>query len=296
MGFEQALEALYAGDCAELSRLLDRDPSLVHARRAGAEVPYNGYFCEPTLLHHVAGNPLIKPLPQTIVGLTEVILHKGAEVDAATRAGPDQPRDIGWSTLGLAATSSTAREAGCQEQLMQRLLDRGADPNFRNGGPLIGAMYYGEGAAAAFLARHGAEVDLIAAAGLGLTERMAAFFSARGKIRPGARTSVHYSQEPRPEPETAEDVIALAFASMGGHLPAIDLLMSHGANVNARPPFDHRATALHWAALRDHGALIRALLDRRADPELRDSSFHGTPLDWAHHNSSESAAAALSAG
>ena len=154
MGFEQALEALYAGDCAELSRLLDRDPSLVHARRAGAEVPYNGYFCEPTLLHHVAGNPLIKPLPETIVGLTEVILHKGAEVDAATRAGPDQPRDIGWSTLGLAATSSTAREAGCQEQLMQPLLDRGADPNFRNGGPLIGALYYGEGAAAAFLARH----------------------------------------------------------------------------------------------------------------------------------------------
>src|SRR5690349_19243402 len=102
---EAALAAFYAGDVALLERLLRADPTLVHARVASAEGHYCGYFHQATLLHHVAGNPTLQPLPTETVELARLLLDFGAEVDAATRQGPAQPHDIGWSAFGLVATS-----------------------------------------------------------------------------------------------------------------------------------------------------------------------------------------------
>jgi hypothetical protein len=38
---------------------------------------------------------------------------------SVTRPGPAQPDDIGWSTLGLVATSDAARRAGHQRPLLE---------------------------------------------------------------------------------------------------------------------------------------------------------------------------------
>jgi uncharacterized protein len=281
---EAALDVFYAGDAAALERLLRAEPSLLHARVTSAEGPYCGYFHQAALLHHIAGNPFIRPLPVETTELARLILELGAEADAATQPGPAQPDDIGWSTLGLVATSDTARRSGYQKPLLELLLAQGADIDFRNGGPLVGALYYGEAEAARFLVERGARYDLVTAAGLGRIDLMARFVRDDGALAPDAHSLVHYSQV-RDRPATRADILGLAliFASMGGHRDAAAWLLDRGASVHARPPFDHAATPLHWAALRGHAEVASLLLERGADRTVRDASFHGTPQGWAEH-------------
>ncbi len=52
-------------------------------------------------------------------------------------------------------------------------------------------------------------------------------------------------------------------------------------------------TALHDAAWRDDVDLIDLLLDRGADPRIRDGMHHSTPWGWADYNESTAAAARL---
>ena len=94
--------------------------------------------------------------------------------------------------LGLVATSLDAREAGHQRPLMDLLLEHRADRDFRNGGPLVGAVYYGEVEAARFLIENGARCDLISAAGAGRVDLMAAFV-VDGQLRSDAHTLTQYS-------------------------------------------------------------------------------------------------------
>jgi ankyrin repeat protein len=282
--FDAALDALHSGDVARLSRLIDDDPTLVDARAAGETGPYCGYFHRATLLHHVAGNPLIFPLPANVRALAELLLERGASVDAVTSPGPTQPEDIGWTTLGLVASSSEARRAGQQQALMALLLASGASVDARNGGVLMGALYYGEIEAARFLAERGATVDLVAAAGLGAIERASVFVANDGTLASSAHRLVHYSQckqRPASDQETLD--LALVYASMNGHDEVVTWLLDRGARAAARALFDHRATALHWAALRGHGAVVECLLARGADPTLRDETYDGTPRAWAEH-------------
>lgn len=291
---EAALDVFYAGDAAALERLLRAEPSLLHARVSSAEGHYCGYFHEVTLLHHVAGNPFIRPLPEETTDLARLILGLGAEVDAATRPGPAQPDDIGWSTLGLVATSDAARRAGHQRPLLELLLARGANIDFRNGGPLVGALYYGEAEAARFLVEHGARYDLVTAAGLGRIDLMARFVRDDGTLAPDAHALVHYSQV-RDRPASHADILGLAlvFASFSGNRDAAAWLLDRGASVNARPPFDHTATPLHWAALRGHAEVASLLLDRGADRAVRDTSFEATPQGWAEHAGHRAVAALI---
>ncbi len=279
-----ALDRLYAGDLEGLRALLTAHPSLVHARAVSVTPPYDGYFHGATLLHHVAGNPTVHPLPASTPELARAILAHGAEVDAATEAGPSQPDDVGWTTLGLVASSLDARAAGHQLPLLELLLAHGADPGARQGGTLMGALYYGEQDAARYLAAHGAPVDLIAAAGLGRIDLMAPFVTASGALAPEAHTLVHYGlTRVRPASDAERLTLALVYAALGGHADAAAWLLDRGADPAARAPFDHGATPLHWAAYRGHAGVVELLLRRGADRTLEDATFHGTPRGWAEH-------------
>lgn len=294
----EARAFLGAGDAPALAALLEAMPALVHERWQGSDPPYDGYFHGATLLHHVAGNPddwlKGRPLPPTVCELVRVLLDAGAEVDAVTMQGPSQPSDIGWTALGLAATSSAARSAGVQLELLAALLARGADPGARNGGVLMGALYYGEEAAARWVAArlreasppHG-RLDLVAAAALGRVDLMATFVRRGGRLAPGAHSLVHYSQIAMPAEPSDADVVALAlcYAAKMGQLAAMAWLRDElGADVSRRPFFDHRCTALHWAAHGGHDGCVQWLLDAGADPHAVDSSYSGSPADWAAHH------------
>jgi len=194
----------------------------------------------------------------------------------------------------LVATSGDARAAGHQRALLELLIRRGADVNFHNGGPLIGALYYGEFEAARFLVEHGARVDLIAAAGLGRIDLMQRFFRPGGEIGDDAHTLVHYGQKAsRPQSTDAILGVALTYACLGGHRAAVEWLIAHAASASERTQFDHEATPLHWAALHGHREVCEALLIAGASRSVRDSSFQSTPAGWAQHNGHVELAARL---
>lgn len=300
-GFEAALNALLDGDLTALEAALTADPALVSARAPWRVPPWDGYFHRATLLHHVAGNPRIRPLPPSIPEAARLLLAAGADVDAVTAAGPTQPHDIGWTTLGLAATSGDAREAGLQERLMDLLVEAGADLDARNGGALMGALYYGEGEAARRLARYGARVDCIAAAGIGDTDRLARHLALDDAALAAAPRLAHYARVPWPADagvaETAAHVkgMALVYAALHDRADALRLLFEAGADPNHRPPFEHRATALHWAVMGDAPGAVAALLEAGADPSARCGEFGSTPRGWAEHLGRPRAGEALAA-
>jgi ankyrin repeat protein len=43
------------------------------------------------------------------------------------------------------------------------------------------------------------------------------------------------------------------------------------------------ATPLHHAALRGHLDVVRALVERGARTDMRDTIYNATPLGWAQH-------------
>lgn len=289
--FLAARDALLANDLAELERLLSADPGLVHQRHDGIAVPYNGYFFAATLLHHVAGNPTIRDVPPDGVPLARLLLRYGAEVNALTRAGPDQPTDIGWTTLGLVATSGLPGAMA----LMDVLLEAGADVDAPNGGALRGALYYHQRDCAAALVAHGARVDLACAAGLGRLDLIEAMLAHGVEALPTLPRLAHYSQVPLPEPVRGEDLmaVALAMAAQHGQVAVIERLLATGIAVDVRPHYDHRGTAMHYAALGDQPAAITVLLRHGADPTLTDATYASTPAGWARHMGRVAALAAL---
>jgi hypothetical protein len=286
---DRALERFHAGDAPGLAALLRDDPSLVHARVASDQGHYCGYFYRATLLHHAAGNPTIAPLPANVVELATLILDAGAEVDAVTAPGPAQPTDIGWTTLGLAATGLAIREAGAQAAMIDLLLARGADVNARNGGALVGALYYGEDAAARLLVERGARVDFVAAAGLGRVDLMRPFVDEDGALAPEASTLALY--DAGIVARVPDEILryALRLAAGAGQHDAVAFLLDLGADLHGHG----RVSPLHLAALRGHAEVCELLLARGADGSLRDPEHHATPREWAVYGGHHALAAKL---
>ncbi|MBC8087379.1 MAG: ankyrin repeat domain-containing protein [Phycisphaerae bacterium] len=91
---------------------------------------------------------------------------------------------------------------------------------------------------------------------------------------------------------------ALAWAAANGRVSTVEWLLDHGANVNQRSTFGglshgRNLTALHMAAQHDHATVVRVLLDRGADPFLKDANYSSTPRGWAEHFGSQHALALL---
>jgi RNA polymerase sigma factor (sigma-70 family) len=310
--FKLAIAAIYSGDVTGLTQLLDDYPDLVSFRAVSATKPYEGYFGQATLLHHVSGNPMPpggpNVLPKNIVTMATLLIDRGAKVDAKTVPGVTQPTDPGWTTLGLVASSSVAEKAGIQLELMKLLVAKGADVNFDNGVPIIGALYYHEMNAAEELYKMGARLDVRAAAGLGRADVLQKMFNPDGSLRPEGRGLTPRSLRPDgaglshyPAPgvvgtEVSDaDIVAeaLVFAVMCDQAPAVEFLLEKKMNINAQPGNLHGATALHFAAFNNNVKVVDLLLSHGANPALRSVDYNSTPLGWAEYNHSKEAAERL---
>jgi len=88
---------------------------------------------------------------------------------------------------------------------------------------------------------------------------------------------------------------ALVFASMCGRLDIVRLLLDRGTRIDATPPGSHwTATALHTAAGQGHRAIVELLVERGADPSIKDVRYQSTPLGWATYMGRDDVVAVLS--
>jgi len=257
--FEEAADAIVAGDVPTLKRLLRENPKLVLQRSTREH--------HATLLHYTSANGVEgyrQKTPKNIVEIAEHLLKSGAEVDAEA----DVYRG-GCTTLGLAATSVHPEVAGVQDALLQLLLDHGAvieKPNLAGNQhtALTACLANGRPRAAEFLAAQGAQLDLESAAGLGRIDVVKSYFDSDNKL--DARATKRQLQK------------AFLWACMYGREDTALYLLNHGADLLDRA--DSGATALHWAAGGGHLSIVKLLLDRGA-PLEEINQWGGTVLEHA---------------
>jgi len=231
--FEDAADAIVAGDVATLRTLLRDHPDLVRERSTRAHAA--------PLLHYVAANGVEgyrQISPHNAVEIATVLLDAGAEVDATSEAYGG-----GWTALGLASTSTPPHRAGVQIPLIELLLERGAAiDGVRPGrGSVRDALANGCPEAARALADRGARVDdVIAAAGVGrldLVEQLADGASERDLERaliaaagaPGAYEVVEHLLDRGVDVAAATGWTALHSATGSADLRVIDLLIRRDA-------------------------------------------------------------------
>jgi ankyrin repeat protein len=264
--FEAAVEAVIAGDIATLRSLLDADPELVRARSTRI-TPLDPPRHRATLLHYLAANGVEgyrQRSPPNAVEVARLLLERGAEVDAlADMYGG------ACTTMSLLVSSTPPARAGVQVPLVETLIDFGASLEAQGAGawtsPLTTALVFGFRDTADALVRRGARVDtLTAAAGLGRVD------SARALL---------------PSADADDRHRALALAAQLGHAEVVGLLLDAGEDPNRYNPKGGHAhsTPLHQAALGNHEAVVRLLVERGARIDIRDTIYKATPLGWAQH-------------
>lgn len=250
--FESAADAIVKGDINTLKRLLREDPALVHARSTREH--------NATLLHYVSANGIEgyrQRTPKNIVAIAQLLLENGADVDAEA--------DVyggGSTTLGLAATSVHPYAVGVQNALIQLLLDHGAEIDHRRAGgnqesSVIGALDNGRGEAAAYLATHGAKLNLQAAAGVGRLDIVKDYFNQDGTRK--AKTTLKQLQA------------AFLYACGWGRNNVVEFLIDKGVDLNDGGR--DRQTPLHWAVIGGHLETVKLLL--RFNPPLEAENIYG---------------------
>lgn len=273
--FEQAADAVVAGDIATLRAMIEANPALVRARSARDH--------RATLLHYVAANGhegWRQKSPRNALDVARLLLDAGAEPDAlAHMYGGDA------TTMDMLVSSVHPHLAGVQVGLVDVLVDFGAELNGveNNGSPLMTALRFHYPLAAEALARRGARVDnVITAAALGMADSVDAFVTDTGELRPEVPLAqVRWPRLPR-DPRIHLGY-ALTWAATWGRKAVVELMLRKGVDPGGK---DDDATALHFAAAHGHMDIARLLLEYGASLEARNS-YGGTVLSgtlWYMHH------------
>lgn len=233
--FEAAVDAIVDGDVTALRELLRADPKLAQARSTRRHAA--------TLLIYTAANGVEdyrQKTPPNIVEIADLLLDSGAGVDAAANVYGG-----GCATLELVATSVHPQRAGVQENLLQKLLDRGA--SLEKPSLLAACLGNAQPGAAGFLADRGAHIDLPAAAGLGRIDTVRALFHS---------ATAGQSRD------------ALLWACAYGRNTVVEFLLDNGADLAAHR--EDGQTALHWAVIGGHPDTVKLLLLHHPPLEVRN--------------------------
>jgi ankyrin repeat protein len=259
------LEAIIRGDVVRLAELLDAHPQLTGQCHNGAWSTLLEAVAQPDVVGERLGTALgVEP------AVVKLLISRSDDLD-----GP----------LGLAACFN-------RSELAAVLLQAGADPapDPRRGlTPLETALYHGSVVAAELLAeRRISALALWSAAALGRLDLMETMVDGDGNLlTPATVYRPNLSDvgwPPAPPPDDDRQTIldeALAYAAINGRDAAIDWLLDQGADVDGRPYLN--VTPLHFAVQFGRSSTVQLLLERSADPEIRDDIRGGTPLGWASY-------------
>lgn len=274
--FERAVEAVVDGDIDLLRRLLEEEPSLVHARSTrvtDGDPPVHG----ATLLHYLAANGVEgerQRSPKNATEIAKVLLNAGADPDALCDAYGSR-----CTTMALLVSSTPPARAGVQVPVLHALIDAGASIASKGEGnwtsPIETALVFGFREAAQALVDRGAPIETLAAAGgLGRADDVR-------RMLPSAPSLDRHR--------------ALALAAQSGHPAIVELLIDAGEDPNRyNPPGTHaHSTPMHQAINAGHLDVVKTLIARGARLDLRDTIYQGSPLGWAIHCQKPSIAAYL---
>ena len=280
--YYDAVEAFDAGDAKALRRLLDAHPDLVGAAGYLDSAYVHGWFRGASLLHLVAGHPQREKLPDNVLDLSQMLLDAGADPNATTLDSTP--------TLQLVLDGEQPRWSGVGDRLVAQLLEAGADANHDNGFFLWQTMMSGDrlGERGRLLVQHGARVDLRMAAGMNDVELMRTFFTAEGALTPSAAAAYRYARPDSLGPLSHQEILneALSFAAINDARDAAALLLDRGAEINSMPPHFHWPEDYGWTALHKtidycKPDMARFLLERGANPDLKERRWDSSARRWA---------------
>lgn len=272
--FNRAVQAIVAGDEAQIRALLTAYPDLVNQR---APVEH-----QATLLHYVAANGVeLQVSPPNAPEVARILLEAGSEVDATAPLGGDQRFT---TPLCMTVTSIHPHLSGVQANLVDVFIDYEAKVNGieDEDGPLGCALLFGYTQAAERLVLRGARVEnIIYAAGLGRTDVVRRMMkSDTGVQNITRRTDDRAGRFSFPVPRDADAVeVAMIVAAMHNRLATLRVLLDSGIDVNAAPFCGQ--TALHFAAHLGNERVLEELLARGADASRVETQFGKTPAEWA---------------
>jgi Ankyrin repeats (3 copies) len=175
-------------------------------------------------------------------------------------------------------------------EYVRLLLGAGADPGTRTRGitPLEDAIYSDATQVVDLLAEHGIVPQALwTYAACGRLDLVRACFDADGRLRPDAASS-------RPDPadfgfpsripatDDPEEIIAEAFvhACQHGRTEVVRWFLDLRVRPDVAPYLGR--TGLHWAIPYGHLEVIRLLLERAADPSIRDEIVQVDADGWLH--------------
>lgn len=256
--FEEAVEAVVAGDVATLQFLLENDSDLIRARSSRRH--------HATLLHYIAANGVEnsrQTTPSNAVEVARLLLDAGAEVDALA-----DMYDQKCTTMSMLVSSSHPADAGVQRWLAELLVDYGAaldGPGSEWQSAVLTALQFGYLDTAQALAKRGGSTNHLAvAAGLGLVDDVARLFATADEKSKHA---------------------ALALAAQHGHAEVVRYLLDAGEDPSRYNPegFHSHSTPLHQAVSAGHTEVVRLLVERGARLDVKDGIYQSTPLGWADY-------------
>ncbi|AKH19183.1 ankyrin repeat domain-containing protein [Sedimenticola thiotaurini] len=188
-------------------------------------------------------------------------------------------------------------------EVMALLIDQGADINARNAkgeSALSIAVGKKNGPVIDILLKHNAEVNVISDDG-----QTPLFRAAYKNLVEYAKEMLRRGADPNLNPRNPEDGTSLLWAAGTGDLELVEMLLCHGAEINA-PGVLHStikhihimeyliregadvnkkgawgSTALHMAAYKCEKEVVELLTNSGADIQIKDDKEGQTPYEWA---------------
>jgi peptide-methionine (S)-S-oxide reductase len=259
--FREAVAAIDAGDIEALERLISANPVLVRERlespstwlRDKVGKALDGFFQRPYLLWFVAEDPVRNgTLPDNIAAVARTI------IDAARRHSKENLQEQLDYALSLVSWSWIARERGVQLDLIDVLVDAGADLDGNQNNALVNGNF----AAAEHLVKRGANLTLSVALCLG-------WWNEVDRLLP----TVNDKQKQ----------FAFVLAALHGNAEALRRLIAAGADLNAPAQLYSHGTPLHHAVSSGCLEAVKVMVEAGANVNAIDTAWSGTPLGWAQH-------------